>query len=224
MYNGFDMDLQVNLQGICTSCKGSGSADGETHRCDGCDGQGVVIQVHQMGMMIQKFQQQCPKCHGKGNLISNPCKSCKGSKVQREDRKYNVYIEPGTPRVHSYMFEEEADKSPDHVAGDLIVQIREAPSENMGYRRRRQDLYRTEALSLKEALQGGWTRKVAFLDNETEVVLTRKKGEATHSGYVEVIKGMGMPEMGKDDVHGDLFIRYVVVLPMGAKGKMRDEL
>ncbi|KAG5356502.1 DnaJ-related protein [Yarrowia sp. C11] len=224
MYKGFDMDLQVNLQGICSDCSGSGSADGVNHKCDGCDGQGVVIQVAQMGMMIQKFQQQCPKCQGQGHLITNPCKKCGGHKVQREDRKYNVYIEPGTPRVHSYVFEEEADKSPDIVPGDLIVQVREAPTENMGYRRRQNDLFRTEALSLKEALHGGWTRKIPFLDEESEVVLSRKKGEATHHGHIEVIKSHGMPQMGVDDSHGDLYIQYVVVMPMGASLKIRDEL
>lgn len=224
MFKGFDMDLQVNLQGICEGCKGSGSADGVNHKCDGCDGSGVVVQVAQMGMMIQKFQQQCPRCGGKGQLISNPCKKCNGQKVQREDRKYNVYIEPGTPRVHSYTFEEEADKSPDHVAGDLIVQIREAQTENMGYRRRRSDLFRTEALSLKEALHGGWKRSIAYLDDETEVVLSRKKGEMTQHGHIEKIENHGMPHMGIDDVHGDLYIKYVVVMPMGASSKVRDEL
>lgn len=135
--------------------------------------------------------------------------------------------------------EGEGDKSPHWVPGDLIVRFREKFSDSWGYRRIRDNLYRTEVLSLQEALQGGWERHIPFLgesdgddvDEEyREVVLKRGKGESVMDGQVEVVKGYGMPivtDHDEEDKFGDLFIEYKVVIPGGSKAKgdiKKDEL
>lgn len=224
-YQGGTLDLAYNLQGICDECDGTGSADGEEHTCDSCKGQGMKIIRHQLAPgMVQQIQTPCNECGGKGSKISNPCSVCDGKKVIREDRNYHVHIDPGAAKKFDHRISGEADQSPDWEAGDLIIHIKESREGNMGYRRRGINLFRTEVLSAKEALRGGWTRKIAFLDEEgSELILKREKGKPVANGEVEQIKDYGMPIPGREHGFGDLFVEYVVILP-GGKAKQHEDL
>ena len=44
--------------------------------CETCGGQGAVIQ--RQGFL--QIQTTCPRCQGKGTMISNPCTTCRGSR------------------------------------------------------------------------------------------------------------------------------------------------
>jgi hypothetical protein len=41
------------------------------------------------------------------------------------------------------------------------------------------------------------------------------------SGFVQVIKGEGMPSFGRKGVNGDLFVEYNVVLPVDISPELR---
>ena len=143
-------------------------------------------------------------------------------------RTYTVDISPGEPRNHVQMFQGESNKSPEWIAGDLDITLRELPQGNLGYRRIGSNLYRTEVLTLKEALTGGWERNVPFLDTyEPDLKIRRKKGVVVQDGEIEKIRGKGMPIFEQDDEHGDLFIEYKVISPTGNSKllqKLHDEL
>ncbi|KAL3241274.1 Scj1p [Nakaseomyces bracarensis] len=220
-YNGGVINFQMPLNEICDKCSGSGSADGKVDKCSTCQGRGIVVQMIRMGMMTQQIQQQCPHCGGKGHVIKNPCKQCKGSKVVRKEKKFEFKFDAGIPRNHMDVKQGESDKSPDLEAGDLILEFREHEQENLGYRRRGKDLYRTEVLTAKEAINGGWTRELEFLDDKKKVKISRKKGTMVFNGDIEKVKGFGMP-LYQSKGFGDLYIDYVV-LPE-SKSSIDDEL
>lgn len=228
-YNGKSMDFQIQLQDICDQCKGTGSADGKTHECPVCHGRGRVIQKRQLAPgMFQQFESPCESCRGSGRKIDHLCGKCHGHGVYMNKRKYTVDVAPGEGRNHIHVFSGEANKSPEWIAGDLNVMAREIPSGNLGYRRVGSNLYRTEVLSLKEALAGDWKREIPFLDNyEPSIVLSRPAGKTVQDGEVEVIPDKGMPVDGQDDVHGNLYVEYRVVTPAGdpkVVQKIHDEL
>uniref|UniRef100_A0A060TFG4 ARAD1D15180p n=1 Tax=Blastobotrys adeninivorans TaxID=409370 RepID=A0A060TFG4_BLAAD len=235
MYEGGTIDFSLNLQGVCDECDGTGSADGKEHTCDVCGGQGIRIVRHQLAPgMFQQIQTPCDKCGGKGKVISHPCKVCGGAKVVREERQYHVYVEPGSAQKFEHRIPGEADMSPDWETGDLLVHVVEARRGNMGYRRKGRNLFRTEVLSMKEALKGGWSRSIPFIDGSSKVNLTRNSGVPVSNGEVERIKGWGMPpepehdhehdhHHSKHDKYGDLYIDYVVI-PAGGKKDLHDEL
>lgn len=209
-YRGVTIDITLELQGICEECEGSGSEDGQQHKCPDCDGAGVRIMRQQLAPgMIQQIQIPCERCRTTGQINANPCKACGGTKVARERRAYSIPVEPGAPREWDYNLEGEADASPDWVSGNLIVHVKEARDKNLGYRRRGQDLMRTEVLSLKESINGGWTRNIRFLDGKENITLSRKAGSVVTNGEIQKIKGKGMPLASGG--HGDLYIEYVVV-------------
>lgn len=87
---------------------------------------------------------------------------------------------------------------------------------------------------MKEALKGGWSRSIPFIDGSSKVNLTRNSGVPVSNGEVERIKGWGMPpepehdhehdhHHSKHDKYGDLYIDYVVI-PAGGKKDLHDEL
>lgn len=174
-----------------------------------------------MGPIIQQFQSQCDQCGGKGQTIAKPCTKCQGQGTERVARHYNIYVSPGTPRNHRHVLEGEGDQSPDFVPGNMNIQFKDTHTENWGFRRIKDHLYRTELLTSKEAISGGWSREIPFFDGES-VTIKRNKNVQVIDGEVEVIKGHGMPLFNDDHEYGDLFIEFRVI-PL-AKHHSKDEL
>jgi DnaJ-related protein SCJ1 len=233
-YTGRDVEFQVEKQQICESCEGSGSADGKVEVCDKCGGRGMVIQKHMLAPgMFQQVQMHCDKCGGKGKTIKKPCPICEGQRVVRKPISMSATIEPGMAKGTRITFENEADESPDWVAGDLIIILAEQEpqlgaedgerTDGTFFRRKGKDLFWKEALSLREAWMGDWTRNLTHLDGHV-VQLSRKRGEVVQPLAVETVRGEGMPiwhdghlhehHGGEDeDEFGNLYVEYTVVLP-----------
>lgn len=225
-YNGAEHEFKIEKQAICQKCDGSGSQDGQRETCSRCAGHGMVLQKHQLAPGIfQQMQRQCDACGGQGSTVKHKCKTCDGNRVIREEEAHELSIEKGMPNGARVTYENEADESPDWAAGDLIVQVVEKSpalgqedahrTDGTFFRRKDQNLFWREVLSLREAWMGDWTRNVTHLDGHT-VRLARKRGEVIQPGTVDVIDGEGMPlwdERGEATGYGALHVEYVVVLP-----------
>ncbi|KAI5788481.1 hypothetical protein EDC01DRAFT_660271 [Geopyxis carbonaria] len=241
-YTGAEKEFEIEKQQICEECEGSGSADGHTDTCTTCGGRGVRIQKHQVAPGIfHQVQTVCDRCKGKGQTIAHPCKVCSGAKVVRRKSAHTLSVEKGMQRGTRIAFENEGDESPDWVAGDLIVHLEEAepdgvvdpenadeiehgPTDGMWFRRKGPDLFWKEVLSLREALLGGWERKLTHLDGHV-VTLKRKRGVTIQPNFVERVKGEGMPKYQDEDMgYGDLIVEYTVVLPDLMDKAMRKDL
>jgi DnaJ-related protein SCJ1 len=192
----------------------------------------MVIQKHMLAPgMFQQVQMQCDKCHGQGKKIKNPCPVCHGSRVVRNEVETSATIEPGMGKGTRLVFENEADESPDWIAGDLIVVLdekepelgtsEEEKTDGTFFRRKGKDLFWKETLSLREAWMGGWTRNLTHLDGHV-VHLGRGRGEVVQPLAVETIAGEGMPHYSEGHLHdhhdendeaGNLFVEYTVILP-----------
>lgn len=75
----------------CTSCSGSGSADGKRTSCPTCEGKGQV--AHARGPFIMSTS--CPHCHGAGTLVTAPCSSCGGTGEEEIERRVKVTVPAG---------------------------------------------------------------------------------------------------------------------------------
>lgn len=238
-YNGHKTEFQLEKQQICDDCEGSGSADGTVETCSACGGHGVTIQKHQLAPGIfQQMQVQCNKCGGRGKQIKHKCPVCSGARVVRKVNTFSLDVERGAPKGHKIVYENDADESPDYVAGDLkVTLVEKEPSHDDNelrvdgtfFRRRLDNLYWTEVLSLREAWMGGWTRNITHLDGHV-VRIGRERGQSVQPSQVETIKGEGMPiwhEHGDSVYHdtqfGNLLVEYRVVLPdQMEKGMEKD--
>ncbi|KAJ5707293.1 hypothetical protein N7488_007094 [Penicillium malachiteum] len=229
-YNGREINFLVEKQQICDTCEGTGSKDHKVVTCDQCGGHGRVIKKHMLAPgMFQQVQMPCDKCGGQGKTIKNPCPICHGNRVVRKEVETSATIEPGMGRGTRLVFENEADESPDFVAGDLIVILEEKEAElgssdeertdGTFFRRKGKDLFWKETLSLREAWMGEWSRNLTHLDGHI-VRLGRKRGEVVQPLAVETIYGEGMPHYSEGHLHdheedqpGNLYVEYTVVLP-----------
>ncbi|KAL9109042.1 MAG: hypothetical protein Q9227_006282 [Pyrenula ochraceoflavens] len=240
-YTGRDVEFEIERQEICDACGGSGSEDGTVETCGTCSGRGMVVQRHQLAPgMFQQVQMQCPTCNGKGKSIKHICPVCGGHRTVKKKASMLASIEKGMPVGHQIIFENEADESPDFVAGDLVVTLVEA-APDMGrdehertdgtfFRRKDQDLFWKEVLSLREAWMGGWSRNITHLDGHV-IQLSRKRGEVIQPMSVESVAAEGMPiwheghlhEQHEGDEFGRLNVEYTVILPDQLEKGMEKE-
>ncbi|CDO93049.1 unnamed protein product [Kluyveromyces dobzhanskii CBS 2104] len=212
-YLGTEFDFSLNLNDICDECDGSGSADGKTEPCSDCGGSGQITKVFRAGPIEQRIRQPCGRCQGRGQSIKHLCKKCKGAKVVQKLKAFTSTVEPGMERNHVHVLQGEAEKHPDLQSGDIYQIFHESERNSMGYRRRGNTLYRTEILSFREALLGGWDRTIEFFDKDKPLQISRPSGRTVQNGETEIIKGFGMPHADDPDTFGDLIIDYVVLLP-----------
>ncbi|MCJ1321191.1 DnaJ- protein scj1 [Xylographa vitiligo] len=228
-YTGNEHEFSIEKQHICEECEGSGSADGTVETCMQCGGRGMMVQKHMLAPGIfQQVQMACDKCGGKGKTIKKPCKVCGGSRVVRKLSSYTLHVEKGMPKGAKITYENEADASPDFVAGDLVVHLDEKEPElgsndkertdGTFFRRKGREMFWKEVLSLREAWMGDWTRNLTHLDGHA-VKLSRKRGQVVQPGSVEIVPEEGMPTWSEDrgrgveDEFGSLHVEYTVVLP-----------
>ncbi|KAK1778892.1 hypothetical protein QBC45DRAFT_412747 [Copromyces sp. CBS 386.78] len=241
-YNGRTTEFQWDKQQICEECEGTGAADKHVDTCDVCGGHGVRIVRHQLAPgMIQQMQVQCDKCGGRGKSIRHKCPVCQGKRVLRKMATVGLNVERGMAEGSRIVYENEADESPDYVAGDLIVTVVEKePSLNpeednpdhldgIFFRRKGDDLFWKEIISLREAWMGDWTRTITHLDGHV-VRLGRERGEVVQPGHVDTIPGEGMPKWHQDGdsvyhktEYGNLYVEYTVVLPDQMESGMEKE-
>ncbi len=80
---GTETEIQIPSLAECKTCKGTGAAKGSTPKtCDTCHGQGQV----RVQQSIFTIQQPCPRCKGRGKIISNPCDTCYGQGRVRQEK------------------------------------------------------------------------------------------------------------------------------------------
>lgn len=239
-YNGRTTEFQWDKQQICEECEGTGSADGIVETCGHCGGHGVRITKHQLAPgMFQQIQTQCDQCGGRGKTIKHKCPVCGGQRIVRRTTTVQLTVDRGAARDSKLVYENEADASPDYEAGDLIVTLTEKEPDleqdnpdrvdGVFFRRKGDDLFWKEVISLREAWMGDWERNVTHLDGHV-VKLGRKRGEVIQPGHVERLQGEGMPKWHEDGdsvyhktEFGNLYVEYVVVLPDQMESGMEKE-
>jgi DnaJ-related protein SCJ1 len=127
LYLGKSLEVEINRQIICPTCRGSGAKSHEHIKtCTSCRGSGVKIVRQQFAPGIyQQMQTHCNVCGGKGKVISAKCSKCQGAKVTRGSNQITVFVEKGMYDGQRIVYEGESDESPDMAAGDVVFVVRE---------------------------------------------------------------------------------------------------
>src|SRR5580693_5878629 len=89
---GTETRIRIPTMEECETCKGSGAKPGtQPISCPTCNGQGQV----RMTQGFFSIQQTCPKCHGTGKIIPEPCTTCQGSGRVKKHKTLSVNIPSG---------------------------------------------------------------------------------------------------------------------------------
>lgn len=199
LYNGKHIKLKLRRDKIV----------GEPRACAACQGRGVIIQVRQMGPMLQQVQQQCREC------------GATGFKMQKEQEQHvvDVHVQSGMMNEEKIRFPGMSDEEPNAEPGDVVIFLQEKPHPT--FKRKNADLLYQKNLTLAEALCG-YEFLITHLDGR-QLLVKSKPGEVvcpeTMNGdpFVKVIEGEGMPKRGSPFDKGNLFIYFRVIFPQPAE-------
>jgi molecular chaperone DnaJ len=215
---GVEKKIRVQHLRACKVCKGRGGR-GES-ACAQCEGRGQVRQVQQsfFGQFVNIAT--CPRCHGEGRIMREPCRECGSDGRAAERETIAVKVPAGVSTGNFIPLRGMGDAGPrGGPAGDLIVLIEEKPHPM--FDRDGDDLTLDVPLSFVTAALGG---KVEIPTLESTPV-TIEVAAGTQTGRVVRVRGKGLP--GLRGGHGDFRARLIVWVPTklsAAEGRQLEEL
>lgn len=211
---GTETEIKIPSLAECKTCKGSGAAKGSVPKtCDTCNGQGQV----RVQQSIFTIQQPCPRCKGRGKIISNPCDSCFGQGRVRQEKTLPVAVPAGVDTGDRIRLNGEGEAGRNGgPAGDLYVEIK--VREHAIFEREGSHLSCEVPISITTAALGG-SVEVPTLDGE--VVL--KIPNETQSGRVFRVREKGVKPV-RGGAAGDLFCRVVVETPVSLSNDQKELL
>ena len=128
-YAGVTKEVTVDTAVLCQKCHGTGSeSEAKAVQCDYCAGQGVVQEVQQSFLGNVMTTHDCPKCHGYGEVIQDPCRQCAGDGRVRATRDLKVKIPAGIANGMRIRMAGQGEVGHGGgPAGDLYVEVQTAP-------------------------------------------------------------------------------------------------
>lgn len=205
----FGCEREITFQRIepCSTCHGTGAKEGsKPETCTYCQGRGTVrVQQNFMGMAMQS-EQRCPKCGGKGTIISDPCQTCKGKGKVRRNKTIRVNVPAGIDDEQSFRVRDEGNAgSNGGPNGDLLVTVH--VRNHSIFTRDGANVHCQMPISFTQAALGA-TIEVPTLDGKVRYTIP----EGTQTGTVFRLRGKGIPYVGYK-TRGDQFVTVVVETP-----------
>lgn len=213
IYNGKEIRVEIFKKSTCFHCRGSGAENpDDVKNCEMCNGRGIYVQRIQVAPgFIQQMQSQCPKCGGKGKIVTSTCHVCRGKKLMDDMEKFTITIEKGVPQNHKIVMSNQGDDFVDKTSADVVFIVKQ--KKHAFFTRmsdqNEKNLKIVVPITLKEALLG-FTKRVRHLDGH-EVKITRT--EVTQPGQIIEIEGEGMPQHNFPSETGKLIVEFKVGLP-----------
>lgn len=194
----------VPREEACRDCSGNGSKPGTKPAvCRRCGGQGAVI----LNQGFISVQQTCRACDGRGQVITDPCPSCRGNGRVEVKAAIEVKIPPGVDTGNRLRYPGGGDAGdPGAPRGDLefVFRVR----EHKFFHREGHNLVCQWPVTFAQAALGGPIEITTLIGQK--VIYELPRGIQTH----EVIRlgghGMANPHGGRK---GDLMVQVVVETP-----------
>ncbi|MCC4601343.1 molecular chaperone DnaJ [Xanthomonas melonis] len=210
---GLERRIEIPTLVECAPCHGSGSEDGKVETCGTCHGRGQV----RIQRGIFAMQQSCPHCDGRGTLIQNPCKTCRGAGRVEENKVLSIKVPAGVDTGDRIRLAGEGEAGPAGTPpGDLYVEVR--VREHAIFQRDGDDLHCEVPIRISQAALGD-TVRVATLGGEAEIRIPAE----TQTGKLFRLRGKGVRSV-RSRSEGDLYCRVVVETPVNLTADQRELL
>jgi len=211
---GTEKSVDVRKHVPCRTCKGSRCKPGTSPaHCHTCRGTGQV--VRSQGFF--SLQSPCPHCHGTGQIIKDPCRTCHGEGVEVDKKEISVNIPAGVDDGSRLRLRGEGEAAPGMPAGDLYVFVHVQAHDF--FHREGLDIYSQLNISFSQAALGAEI-EVPLLDNKTKVISITP---GTQSSDRYRIQGAGIPQI-KGHGRGDQIIQLIVETPKKLNKKQKELL
>ena len=220
--NGCEPSLKIPKMKRCETCSGSGAAEGtRPSRCDRCEGTGQL--VFQQGFF--RVNRPCDRCGGAGEVVTDPCTTCRGSGRVEGQQTLNVKVPPGVENGARLRVSGEGEAG---VAGGepgdlyVVMRLREHPL----FERDGPDLHIEVPVPFVQAALGAEI-EVPTLEGKVKLQIP----EGTQSGRVLRLRGKGLPPLQPrldpeqlKRMRGDQYVRVFVEVPTKLNDRQRELL
>ncbi len=214
-FHGSDTTIKIDVSTGCEACDGSGAEPGTSaEACTTCAGHGKVRA--QQGFFV--IERTCPSCHGAGQRIKSPCRSCRGEGRVDKERSLEVNIPPGVDEGTRIRLAGQGEAGPrGSPAGDLYIFLH--VRRHQIFEREGSNLFCRVPISFTLAALGG-TITVPGLDGVEHEI---KIPVGIQSGKQLRQRGAGMPVLNARG-HGDLVTQIEVETPTRLSARQKELL
>ena len=211
---GTSVTIRVPTLVGCETCDGTGAKKGTTPAtCTTCGGHGQV----RMQQGFFSVQQTCPRCHGTGKMITDPCNDCHGEGRVEKQKNLSVKVPAGVDTGDRIRLAGEGEAGVNGgPAGDLYVVV--SVREHKIFQRDGKNLYCEVPVSFVDAALGG-ELEVPTLDGRVKL----KIPEGAQTGKLFRLRGKGVTPV-RGGSPGDLLCRVVVETPVNLTKRQRELL
>ncbi len=205
--SGCTKEVTIERMRPCPDCMGRGAVNSsDVKSCPTCKGTGQVQRVSNSFFGRSISYSTCPNCNGTGKVVTNPCRKCSGTGLVRVKETVSVRIPAGVESGMQLTVHGEGHSAPQGgVNGDLLVVIEQM--EHAKLKREGNNLFYTRVISIADAVLGCEVA-VPCLDGDYKL----KLDPGTQSGYVEKLRGKGLPSVNSYG-KGDLYVKILVWIP-----------
>ena len=213
-FSGCEKEIELRKLDACVTCDGSGAAKGaKVSTCSLCRGRGQVVASRGFFQVAQP----CPQCHGAGQTIDKPCRSCDGQGRAEKTSRIKLNIPAGIDegsRLRSTGGGEAGTRG--GGTGDLyvVIQLR----EHAIFTRDGSDLHCRMPIPFATAALGGEV-EIPTLSGPVKL----KVPAGTQGGSDFRVKGHGMPHL-QSHGKGDLHVKLEVEVPSKLNPEQRQAL
>lgn len=211
---GTEKTIEIPKWESCIECHGTGSAPGRgPATCPNCKGAGQVR--FQQGFF--SISKTCGKCDGRGRIITDPCKACKGQGNVKKFKSINVKIPAGVDTGSRLRITNEGEMGlHGGPPGDLYIILN--VEEHSFFKREGNDLYCEVPLSFTQAALGAEI-EVPTLDGTSKI----KIPPGTPSGRIFYLKGKGIQRLGGYG-KGDQIVKVYIDVPKKLTSRQKELL
>ncbi len=204
--------FEIRKEDACPVCHGSGAQPGsKVSTCPQCGGTGTVS-FSQGAFAIQR---PCPRCFGKGKIVSQPCSTCGGTGEILGSKRITIKIPQGVENGTNLRLRGQGQPGiSGGLAGDLIVRIN--ISAHRFFERKGADIFCKVPINIAQAMLGSKIR-VRTIDGKVDL----KIPPGTQSGTRFRLKGRGVKMNG---IRGDQYVEVQVEIPKRMSEKQKKIL
>jgi len=199
--------IEVPRAATCPECGGSGARAGTSAtQCATCGGAGQVRRAMQTVFGQVASVSTCPRCHGEGRVVDDPCNNCRGQGRVEARRSVEVNIPAGIDEDVTLRLAGEGEVGPrGGPAGDLYLGFRVKSHPELV--RRDQDILYELPITVPQAVLGD-TITVPTIEGERELEIPA----GTQPGKQIKLSGLGVPHV-RTKRRGDQICVVRLVVP-----------
>jgi molecular chaperone DnaJ len=214
-YHGTTEEIRVDVAARCDACTGTGAKPGTAARgCGTCNGHGKVRA--QQGFFV--IERVCPACHGRGEVIAEPCGDCRGEGRIEKSKTLEVQIPRGVDEGTRIRMKGEGEAGArGGPAGDLYIFLH--VKRHALFQREGTTLFARAPISFSTASLGG-SITVPGLDGQAHEL---RIPAGIQSGKQLRQRGAGMPVLNGRG-QGDMVVQIEVETPTKLTPRQKELL